>query len=122
MTVSQRSEIEIFFEGEDADEVIAALDELGAADVKKVEEHGLTGIEIVLVASVAGAAISSLVSKLYAMWRTGIIVDARTSRVTTEKNRDLPRGHVLVLTADGAQHELHEPSREELSQLIGVMS
>jgi hypothetical protein len=119
--VAQQSEIEITFEDEDAEHVIAALGELGATDIEKSEDHGLTGIEIALVAWVVTAAIPSLVSKLHAMWRTGIIVDARTSRVTTEKNRDLPRGHVLVLTADGAQHELHEPSREDLAQLIGGM-
>lgn len=111
--------IRIAFTDEDPDEVLSALKEAGAEDVEQVQQRGLTGIEFVVIGVLVAKALTALVIRLAPLWKCGVLVDARGSRVRTEKNCDLPRGSVLFIGKDGAESTLHEPSEPELKSLIG---
>lgn len=110
--------IDVTFRDEDADEVVSLLDELGGQDVERVKQRGMTGIEILVVVVLASQALANLIIKLIRLWKCGLVVDVRGPRVSTEKNCDLPRGSVLVISPDGTETKLHEPSQLELDSVI----
>jgi hypothetical protein len=111
--------VDVAFRDEAPEEVISVLNELGAHDVEEVRQRGLTGFEFVIVCILVSQALANLVIRLLPLWKCGVVVDARGSRVVTEKNCDLPRGRVLVIKSDGTASELHEPSELEIQSLIG---
>jgi hypothetical protein len=109
---------ELSFSDEDAKQVIALLDQAGATNTKEVQQKAVSGIEVLILAVIAVEALVNIIIKLLQVWKCGVVVDARGSRVVTKKNCDLPHGDVLVLTKDGARHELHRPSEFDLGALI----
>jgi len=110
--------VEIGFEGEARDDVLSALRELGASDLIEVQQRGITGIDDVILAVVIGSALTSLLAKVLRLWKCGVIVDTRRTKVFIEKNCDLPRGSVLVIGLDGTVATLHEISNEQLEELV----
>jgi hypothetical protein len=113
---------EISFEDEAPQDVYTALQEVGADEVKEVTQRGLTGVEFVIVGVVIASAVCSIVGKVLRLWKCGVIVDARGVKVTTEKDCKLPRGTVLIVNRDGTEVTLHEPSDQQLTDLIGKLA
>ena len=114
--------VDVSVDGEDEKQVMALLKEVGARDVERLRQSGLTGVEIVLVGVLVASALSNLVIKLLPLWKCGVVIDARGSRVVTEKNCDLGRGTVLVLKSDGTQATLHEPSQVEMGAVLSSLA
>jgi hypothetical protein len=112
-------DVEFAFEGEDLEELRVILQEEGAAEIGEADDSELLpGILIVVGAVIAVVALANVVIKLSRLWKHGIIVDARTDVIRTQKDPDLPRGTVIVLERDGTKHTLHEPSEVELQGII----
>jgi hypothetical protein len=117
------SDVEFTFSDEETGTLITILEEEGASSVEEVAEQDFLPVVGVIVAAVIGLdALVNVVIKLMRVWKCGLIVDARGSIVRTEKNCDLPRGSVLVLTSDGTEHKLHEPKQENIAALIKAAS
>lgn len=115
----EHRQVEIVFEGEDRVELEGLLLGAGATDVEEVTEASLLPIIGVAIAAVIGlSGLANVVMKLSTLWRCGVVVDARGAVIRTERTCDLPRGTVLVFTADGVQHTLHEPSEVEIADLV----
>ena len=86
------------------------LDEAGARQISQANKKGLTGIEIALFAVIAVQALANLIIRLLPLSKSGIIVDARGSKVSIRKdkrlaNGDDPRGDGLI----GVSGFLEEP-------------
>jgi hypothetical protein len=111
-------DIDLSFADEDPQEVLALLEELGGTDVKNVAQRGLTGVEIIVVGTLAASALINLIMRLLRLWQCGVILDARESPVTTQKNCDLPRGSVTIISGNGTQVTLDKPSETEIADLI----
>ena len=111
-------EIDVSFRDEALEEVISILEEVGAQNIKEVKQRGFTGVEIAVVGALVSSALANLVIRLLPLWKCGVIVDARGSRVLTEKNCDLPRGTVLVISPDGTESKVHEPSELQMKSLL----
>lgn len=112
-------DVEIVFDGEDQQELEELLRQAGATGVEEVTEAGLLPIVGVAVAAVIGlSGLANVVMKVSRLWKCGVVVDARSSIIKTEKNCALPRGTVLVFATDGSEHTLHEPSEVEVADVV----
>lgn len=115
-------EVEFEFADEDPEALKSLLLDVKVDDIDEVAEGDLLPVlAVVIAAAMAISALSNVVIRLTRLWSCGIIVDARTSTILTKKDCDLPRGSVLVFTADGTKHKLHEPSEADLARLIGTI-
>jgi len=110
--------VEVSFKDEVPNTVSALLKEVGATNVKQVEQRGFTGVEIVFIGMVIADTLANLVIKLTPLWKCGVVVDARGSTVLTKKDCNLPRGTVLVLSPDDTKAELHQPSEIDIQSVI----
>ena len=113
--------IEVSFSDENQTEVEAVLKDAGATSLRTSKPAGFTGLELVILGAVAAPTIGNLILKLSKLWKCGAVVDARKSKIVTEKNCDLPRGTVLVIGPDGVQSKLHEPSELEVKSLLETL-
>ncbi len=114
--------VDINFADEPLNEVLSVFKDVGAKNVKQVSQRGLTGIEIVIVGTIAASGLANLVIRLAPMWKCGVVVDARGARVLTKKDCDLPRGTVLIISPKGTESKLHEPSELQIKSLIEVFA
>ena len=96
----------------------SALEAVGAVEVEEVQQRGMVGIATIFLGVLVVSELVSLVAKIVRMWSCGVLVDARGPKLLVEKNCDLPRGDVLVISPDGTQSKLHEPSDTDLNSLI----
>jgi hypothetical protein len=110
--------VKIVFLDEEPSDVRSALEEAGAADVRPMEQRGLTGLEIVYLAVLAATGLILLIERTMRMWKCGVVVDARGTRVLVEKSCDLPRGTVLVISPDGVETKLIEPTSKQLNDYL----
>ncbi len=110
--------VDVSFKDEDSQMVIAILNEIGGEKVEAVKQRGLTGIEIVVVGVIVASALANLVIRLLPLWKCGVVVDARRERVLTEKTCDLPRGSVLIVSRNGTETKLHQPSEVQVNSAI----
>ena len=99
----------------------AILQQADAADVNQVRQRGMTGIEVVLVAVLATRAVSEIIERVSRLWKCGVVIDTRGSRLLTEKNCDLPRGDVVIIQAAGEQVTLHEPANLDIAALLSAV-
>ena len=116
--MTQDIDLELTFTDESPEQVQALLEQLGASEVVQQKQRGAAGIEIAFVAMIAVQVLANLVIRLLPLWKAGVVVDARGSRVFTYKDRDLPRGSVLVLSKDGTQSKLHQPSELDVNGVL----
>jgi hypothetical protein len=114
--------VEVSFQDELPKQVGSILKDVGATNVKELRQHGLTGIETVLVGILVTSSLANLVIKLQRLWKCGVVVDARGSTVLTKKDCDLPRGTVLVISPNGVESKLHEPSELQIKSLIAEVA
>ena len=84
------------------------LKEVGATDVEELKQRGITGVDFVILGVLVVSTVSRLAIKFIRMWKCGVIVDTRGSKVVVEKNCDLPRGSVLLIKADGTEATLRK--------------
>ena len=110
--------IRVAFTDESVDEVKSALQESGAEELKEVAQRGFTGLEFVIFGLIVSQGLTALVMKLTQLWKCGVVVDARGATVVTQRNCDLPRGSVLIISADGTQTKLEKPSEVDIATLI----
>jgi len=120
-TMETNLKIEVAFQDEEPDEARAALEVAGVENIQEIKQSGLTGIEIVIVGILVTNALANLVAHLWRLWKCGIIVDTRGSTVLTQKNCDLPQGTVLMISPDGVETTLDEPTDIELKTLIDAL-
>lgn len=118
MNTNQLLNVDVAVMDESPEDIQTALKEVGAENVKEVKQRGFTGIEIVVVGTLVANALANLIIRLTPLWKCGVIVDARGSRVLTKKDCDLPRGTVLVISPDGTQSKFHQPSEIDSGSLI----
>ncbi len=108
------------------DDVILVGDYLTAADASQVEvledEGFIPVVGVIVAAVIAGTALANVIIKISRLWKSGVIVDARGPIVRTEKSSALPRGTILVLSKDGVNHEINEPSTLDLASLIEAVA
>jgi len=116
--VDQELKVELSFSNEDVKETIDGLIVAGGKNVKEVRELGMTGIELTVVAVMAMQALVSAVVKLTQLWKCGLVVDARGSKVIVTKNCDLQPSAVLILSKDGTQVKLDRPTGFDLDAAI----
>ena len=83
--MSQSLIVDISFEDEASEDIIVALKDIGGENVQQVRQRGFTGIETVIAAVLVVTALTDLVIRLSRLWKCGIIVDARGSRILTKK-------------------------------------
>jgi hypothetical protein len=112
-------DVELIFQDESEAKVMSSLQEADARDVSKRQEEGFTGIEIAIFGTVLARLLVGLIGRLVRLWKCGVVIDARKPKLVVEKNCELPRGAVLILSADGTQATLHEPSEEQLKVKLG---
>lgn len=108
--------IDLSFRDEDPDAVEAVLRELGAGGLQRVDQGGMTGIEILFVGAVAASTLANLVIRLSRLWKCGVSLDARGPRIVSEKDCNLPAGSVLVIAPNGTRSTLHEPSEVTIQE------
>ncbi len=114
-------DLELTFSDESPEQIQALLEQLGASDVVQQKQRGAAGIEFAFVAMIAVQVLANLVIRLLPLWKAGVVVDARGSRVFTYKDADLPRGSVTVLAKDGTKSTLHQPSELDVNGVLGSL-
>ena len=110
---------DISFQDESIESVLDATSEAGATEVHQVRQRGIAGLEWLVVGMVAVPMFVNLVVKLAQIWSCGVRVDARTSRILTEKDCTLEGGSVLVITEEGSQ--LHRPDELSVPKISDVL-
>lgn len=111
-------EIKVSFQDEVVEEVVSVLKKVGAKDIEQIKKLGMAGIDDVVLCVVVIYALTDFIFKLSNLWKCGVVVDARRKRILTEKNCDLPRGTVLVISPDGTKSKLFKPSKFQISELF----
>jgi hypothetical protein len=94
------------------------LRDVGAEDVKELRQHGLTGVEIVIVGVIAATALGNLVIRLSQLWTCGSVVDSRGTRVMVKSTCDIPRGHVVLVAPDGVETKLERPTELSIGEIL----
>ena len=116
-------DVEFAFADEDIAELRGVLEEEGTEEIGEADDSEfLPGILVVIGVVIAVVALTNVIIKLSRLWKCGIIVDARTDVLRTQKDCDLPRGTVIVLEKDGTRHTMHEPSEADLKGLIEAVA
>lgn len=108
----------ISFDDEDVNKVEKVLAELQPAAKTTIPGEGLVVSTTIILAVFTLTALVNLVIRLSRIWKCGIIVDCREKEITTQKNCDLPRGQVLVITRDGEKVTLDNPSEVDLKPFL----
>ena len=115
--------VEFAVDAEDADATIEVLGEERADEVEELEEVGLLPAALVIVAAViALGGLVNAVIRLTRAFSCGVVVDARGEIVRTRKDKNLPRGVVVVLTAEGTEVTLDNPSEVQLSDALSSLA
>ena len=119
---TEPAQFTIIFQDENLEDVLSSARDVGAVDVRQENRRGFTGVELAVIGAVAIPLLANLIIKFAERWSCGIRVDARTGQFVTERDCDLPRGSVLVVTADGSQlHRPGEMGAAKLSDLLGSL-
>ena len=108
-------DVEIEFEAADeleepeAENLIAELAETGAT-ARILERHENVGVlPLVVIVGLVGVAVtpvaglSVIVVFIYRTFRCGVIIDLTRKPPRISKNKDMPRGSLLIIYADGRQ-------------------
>jgi hypothetical protein len=95
----------------------AILRGVDAKNIQHVKERGLGGVETVVACVVAAKGLATAILKLLPTTQCGMLVDMRPTRVSAKKNCDVPRGTVVVISADGKRHEFKQASSSDLPAL-----
>ncbi len=115
--------VEFAVDAEDADATIALLGEEHADEVEELEEVGILPAALVIVAAViALGGLVNAVIRLTRAFSCGVVVDARGEIVRTRKDKNLPRGVVVVLTAEGTEVTLDNPSEVQLNDALNSLA
>ena len=107
-------DIQLSFSDEDAEQATKLLHEVGASGVGRAQQRGMAPLDVVLIASIAVQTLATLVIKLLPLWKCGVVVDARGSKIVTRKDCKFPRGSVVVITKKGTQVKIDKPAGFEL--------
>ena len=95
-------DVEFAFADEDIAELRGVLEQEGVDEIGEADDSEfLPGILVVI----AVVALTNVIIKLSRLWKCGIVVDARTDVLRTQKDCDLPRGTVIVL--EKGRHQAH---------------
>lgn len=98
----------------------AALEAGGAGRIRRLEEHGMTGLEIGFLAVASAIALANIVIRLSRLWRPGVRIDARGSKIRVTKDRDLPRGVIVMVTNAGEKVTVDEPDEVSLASVLAA--
>ena len=115
--------VEFAVDAEDADATIALLEQEHADEVEELEEVGILPAALVIVAAViALGGLVNAVIRLTRAFSCGVVVDARGETVRTRKDKNLPRGVVVVLAAEGTEVTLDNPSEVQLRDALSSLA
>jgi hypothetical protein len=95
----------------------AILRGVDAKNIQHVKERGLGGVETLVACVVAAKGLATAILKLLSTSPCGMLVDMRPTRVSAKKKCDVPRGTVVVMSADGTRHEFKQASSSDLPAL-----
>lgn len=111
-------DVDVNIGNEKPDTVVGILRQVDAKNVQQVKENGLGGIETIVACVIVAKGLANLISRLLSTWSSGVVVDARSSRISVEKDRKLPRGTVRVISPDGARTEMSQPSVQQIEARV----
>lgn len=115
-------EFQIAFHDEDIDEVVAAAEASGAEDIEPITKRGATGIELLVIGSIAIPLFANLIFRIADRWRCGVKVDGRSGALISEKDCSLPAGSVLVVGPEGSQiHRVPDMSVPALADVLKAL-
>lgn len=110
--------IQVRFQDEDVDQAKAALTSEGAGELKYVAQKGAVGIETLMLAILAAQGLANLLIVYLRLWKCGVIVDTRGPKVEVEKNCDIPRGSVMIVSGKDTRTLLDKPTPFQLEAMI----
>jgi hypothetical protein len=101
----------------DADEALYRLrQEGGNADIPASAQHGFAFIPII-VGAIAVIGLAKAIKSFIDDMRVGTVIDMRGEKVTVTKDKNLPRGTVMVIGKDNSV-KLENPDAEKISDII----
>jgi hypothetical protein len=118
MAMSDDVSIDVSLQDENPAAIRKMLQEAGAQQITEASVRGLTGVEECLFAIMGVQALANLVIRLLPLLKSGVIVDARGSKMTIRKDNRLPPGSVTTITKAGAKSTVHQPAEVALSNLL----
>jgi hypothetical protein len=99
-------------------EAEAALEAGGAGRIRRLEEHGMTGLEIGWLAIGSVIALANIVIRLSRLWRPGVRIDAGGKKIRVTKDPDLPRGVIVMVTSAGEEMTVNKPDEVSLASVL----
>lgn len=102
-------------------EAEAALEAGGAGRIRRLEELGMTGLEIGFLAIASATALANIVIRLSRLWRPGVSVDARGSKIRVKIDRELPHGVIVTVTNTGEKVSIDEPDEVSLASVFDAV-
>ena len=124
--------IELVFDPEDMvdrTQVATLIDDLAKAgtraeiskeyDAAGVLPLAIIGIVGLIAPTAAGLAVTA--AFIYRVFRCAVVLDLRGARPKVSKERDLPRGSLLILWADGTQELREGISDDAIGKAIGAV-
>ena len=125
MTIEGQSIVEFSFEGFDAgdeeraDQVAKEVREAGGKAEVRGQGDGTDFAFIpVILGAIALVALAHVIKNLVDDLQVGVVVDARGEKVVTTKDKNLPRGTVLVRSKNGESATLEQPDKETLAEAV----
>lgn len=125
MMIESQSTVEFTFEGFDAsdeeraDKVAREVREAGGQAEIRGEGDGTDFAFIpVILGAMALVALAHVIKNLVDDLQVGVVIDARGERVVTRKDKNLPRGTVMVVSKDGESAALEQPDKETLAEAV----
>jgi hypothetical protein len=130
MSMDELFEAEVQFEAADevdepeAQNLIASLAETGASATILARHKPKGLLPVVAIVAVVGVSLASvagltvIAAFIYRVFKCGVIIDLTHKKARITKNRDMPRGSLLFLYADGRQEYREGISDGALSTAI----
>jgi len=110
---------ELSFQDEEVSQTIEALNRTGATNIKEEKQRGAVVIGTTIVAYLATAIASvPVVIALSRLWKCGVIVDVRKTKIKTTKDCKLPRGVLIIVSEGGTKVQLDKPTAANLQAAI----
>ena len=114
-------EFKVFDEGDEA-EAEKVAEQLRGEGGKAEVADGSDGPGLVFIPVILGAmavvGLVHVIKNLVDDFQCGVVIDTRVGKVVTTKDKNLPRGTVVVISADGETVKLEQPDKETLTDAV----
>jgi hypothetical protein len=113
-------EFQGFEEGEEA-QAEQVADQV-RAEGGQAEVTGQDGADFAFIPIILGAmavvGLVHVIKNLLDDFQVGVVIDTRNGKVVTTKDKNLPRGTVVVVSEDGQSVTLEQPDKETLNDAV----